>query len=454
MNINSILTIAGSGLNSTGQQLAVISQNVANANTPGYAAESVSQTSVVADGVGIGVRTGVATRNVDVHLQADANAAAADAAGQKVAADSLNAIDAASGTPGSGSDLPGLLGALKDAFSGLSADPSNATQQRKVVQQAGALAQGINGLSLTIAKARQATQDKAVEAVVTANTALRTIGILNTQIVAAASRGSSTATLEDQRDINIQQVTKLTGAKFLHQSDGTTLAALKGLVLPLDAKTGPFSLASAPLSAATGAGSAPGLLLNGQDVTADINRGQLGALLALRDQTLPSLQSSLDGFASSLASGFNAQGVQLFTDPSGAIPAGAGAGLTIQVSAAAQSNPAIVRDGGSPSGLAGDPTLINSVLGGVLRGGAGTVTDQALTVTSTIASLAADASAKLTTQQGVSTALSTRLASSEGVSVDSELASLVQLQNSYAANAKVLASTDTIWSELLAAVRL
>lgn len=454
MNINNIITIAGTGLSSASQQLAIISQNVANANTPGYAAETISQTSVVADGVGIGVRTGVATRNVDIHLQADANAAAAGTAGQQVTADALNSIDAASGTPGSGNDLSSLLGALTDAFSSLSSDPSNVTQQHKVVQQAGVLSQGINSLSQTVANARQKAQDQAFDAVTTANATLRTIGRLTIQIIAAASRGSSTASLEDRRDASLQQVTALTGVKFLHQPDGSVLAALKGLVLPLDAKTGPFSLTAALLSATSGAGSASGLLLKGQDVTSQVTGGQLGALLILRDQTLPSVQTSLDSFAQSLASGFNAHGVQLFTDPAGAIPTGAGAGLTIQVAAAAKANPAVVRDGASSSGLAGDPTLIDNVLNGVLRGGAGTVTDQALTVTSTIASLASNASTELATQQGVSTALSTRLASADGVSIDSELASLVQLQSSYAANAKVLASTNTLWSELLAAVVL
>ncbi len=452
MNINNVLTIAGSGLNSIGQQLSVVSQNVANANTAGYVSETLTQTAVVADGVGIGVKIGVATRHVDLHLQVDANAAAADAAGQGITAGSLGAIDAALGTPGSGTDLPGLLGALTDGFSALSGDPSNVTQQQKVVQAADALARGINALSETVASSRQKAQDQAVDTVASVNTALSTIGKLNSQIIAATARGSSTATLEDDRDRNIETVSAATGAKFLRQPDGSVLAALKGLVLPLNAKAGPLSLASAPLSSSGLPGSAPALFLNGQDVTPEVTSGQLGALLTLRDHTLPGIQSGLDGFAHSLASGFSNQGVVLFTDPSGAIPAGAGAGLTIQVAAAARANPALVRDGATPSGLAGDTTLIYSVLKGVLRSGPGSVTDQALTVTSNISSLASNATAELKTQQGVSTALSTRLASANGVSIDSELASLVQLQSSYAANAKVLASTDTIWRDLFAAV--
>jgi len=39
------------------------------------------------------------------------------------------------------------------------------------------------------------------------------------------------------------------------------------------------------------------------------------------------------------------------------------------------------------------------------------------------------------------------------VSVDSELSSLVQLQSAYAANAKVVAATETLWTTLLDSVK-
>ena len=69
------------------------------------------------------------------------------------------------------------------------------------------------------------------------------------------------------------------------------------------------------------------------------------------------------------------------------------------------------------------------------------------------ASLAGEARSRLKTDQGVDTALTAKLASSVGVSVDSELADLVRFQNAYAANAKVLSATQSIWTDLLNAVR-
>ncbi|MEB5004804.1 hypothetical protein RXP00_29880, partial [Pseudomonas aeruginosa] len=144
------------------------------------------------------------------------------------------------------------------------------------------------------------------------------------RIMQAAARGSSTADLEDQRDRGLQAVAELTGARFLRQADGSVLAVAGGLVLPTDAETGPFSLAPATLAPDTPPGSEPRLLLSGQDVTGRLTRGRLSAHLELRDQVLPGLQTGLDGFAQALAARFDNQGITLFTDPAGAVPATAG----------------------------------------------------------------------------------------------------------------------------------
>ena len=69
MSLGSILGIASSGLASVNQQLAVVSQNVANAGTPGYARETAADTDLTAGGQGFGVVTGPATVAVDTALQ-------------------------------------------------------------------------------------------------------------------------------------------------------------------------------------------------------------------------------------------------------------------------------------------------------------------------------------------------------------------------------------------------
>ena len=55
MSLNSILNIANSGLQTAQTQLRVVSDNVANVNTPGYVRKVAEQTSLTTQGIGAGV---------------------------------------------------------------------------------------------------------------------------------------------------------------------------------------------------------------------------------------------------------------------------------------------------------------------------------------------------------------------------------------------------------------
>ena len=432
--------------------LARWSQNVTNANTPGYTRETLAVQSVTAGGVGMGVRAGVATRSLDTALQADLFASGANVADSQTRQTALSAIDAASGTPGSGTDLASLVGALRDSFSSLESDPANQTQQQAVVNQAGALARGLNTLGQAVVTARQGAQDGLVNDVAQANAALQTVGQLSDQVIAARARGESTADLEDKRDAAEQTVTGLTGARFLPQSDGDVLAVSGGTVLPLRATTGPLAIDSATLGPDTPASAVPQLTVSGSPAT--LAGGQMAAELDLRDNVLPGVQAQLDGFAQSLAGQFDSAGLTLFTDGSGTVPPAGTAGFaqTIQVAPAVLATPSMVRDGAAAPTTAGNATLIDSLLSGVLASGAGTLADQASTLVADQASRAASATQQLTTEQTVQSSLQTKLQASGGVSVDSELTTMVSLQNSYGANAKVITAIQAMFNQLMSTI--
>ena len=177
------MSIATGGLANINSQMALVSQNVANASTPGYAAEIGTQQSLTADGEGLGVRTGPAIRDVDAALQAEVFSQNATVAGLQTRQSALQAIDAVQGTPGQGADIASLIGNLQDQFSTLLNDPSNQAQQSQVVSAATTLAQGINTLSDAYTSQRQTAQDNIVAEVSTLNSTLGTIGGLSDKIV-------------------------------------------------------------------------------------------------------------------------------------------------------------------------------------------------------------------------------------------------------------------------------
>ena len=88
----------------------------------------------------------------------------------------------------------------------------------------------------------------------------------------------------------------------------------------------------------------------------------------------------------------------------------------------------------------------------VLGSAPGSLVATASALVSQNAGLAADAAGKLATGQAVQASLDKKLSDGTGVSLDTETADLVRLQNAYAANAKVITATQAMWTQLLDAV--
>jgi flagellar hook-associated protein 1 FlgK len=500
MGLNSALSIAAGGLANINAQFALISQNVANAATPNYAVEVSNQQALTADGIGLGVRTGPATVQIDQALQTSVLQQNATVTGLQTTQTSLQAIDSVLGTPGSGSDIGSLLGNLQNSFSTLLTDPSNQTQQSAVVSSATTLAQGINALSNTYATQRQGAQNDLESAVTTLNTTLATIDQLSNEIIALKPTNQSTADLENQRNAAVQTLSQLLPVKTVEQPNGDlSLFTSTGLTLPTRDGATPFSMASSstPAGAYYPGGGIAGIMLDGTDVTSQMTGGQMGADITLRDTTLP----ELDEFAQGLSSRFAGQGLTLFTDPTGNVPAGGGTPAqsgyvgyagTIQVNAAVATDPSLVRDGTNaiagtgftpnPSGgPAGFTSLISNVVNytfgtqsqsGVAQptmntsglGASGNLTapfnaagdslsDFATSLVSAQAQQSSATTSSVTTETALQTSLNAKMSSVSGVNMDTEVSQMLTLQNAYGANARVIAGVQAMFTQLLQAVQ-
>lgn len=508
MSLDGSLSIATSGLANINRKLAVVSQNVANAATPDYVREVATQTSVAAAGQGMGVRTGTVQRAIDQSLQAALFSQNGTVAGLQTRQAALGAIDAVQGTPGQGNDLASLLGQVQDAFSTLASDPANATQQQAVVTAAGSLAGQINALATAYTDGRNTAQSAIVAGVDSLNAGLAQIGALSDRIVQLRALGQSSADVENQRDAAVDSLGRLLDLRSLVQPNGDLLLMTpSGLSLPTHAATPPFATSPASLGpgAFQPAGGVPPITLGGADVTASLRGGTLGANIELRDATLPTAQAGLDEFAQTLSERFNRQGLALFTTPAGSVPVRGGVpaqaayigyAASITVNPAVAASPSLVRDGtgavvGSPSGAspftpnppggpAGFTTLIQRVLSFALGGEAqpgvaqapptttglgpsGTLSlgfappaTLAGLATAVVAAQAQDSAATtgaLADETAVQTALQSRLTAASGVNMDTEMSSMIQLQSSYAATAKLVAAVQSMWSQTLQMVQ-
>lgn len=501
MSLSGALSIAESGLSNINAEFQLISQNVANASTPGYSVENGTQTSLVAGDTGLGVKTGPAMLQINQALETASIQQNATVSGLQTTQTALQAIDPVLGTPGSGTDIGSLLGNLQDSFSTLLTDPGSQAQQTAVVAAAQTLAQGVNALSTAYTTQRQAAQNDIGTAVTTLNTTLATIGQLNTQIVSLQAEGQSTADLQNQRNEAVQTLSGLLNVNTNVESSGAMqIFTSSGLTLPTSGGT-PFTAPSGSVGAQAyyPGGGLSGITLNGQDVTSQMQGGEIGADIDLRDTILPTDQAELDEFAEGVSTRFASQGLTLFTDSSGNVPSSSGSPVqsgyvgyaaTIQVNPAVTADPSLVRDGTNavaaieftpnPStGPAGFTTLIQNVLnytfGSTTQSGSqpalnttglgpdGNLTAPFTGSDSTLAAFAtnlvsaqaqqsATTTNNLTTEQAMRTSLNSQISSVSGVNMDTEMSQMLTLQSAYAANARVLAAVQSMFTALMSAV--
>jgi len=64
----------------------------------------------------------------------------------------------------------------------------------------------------------------------------------------------------------------------------------------------------------------------------------------------------------------------------------------------------------------------------------------------------ATVTSQLSTEQGVQTTLSSQLSSADGVNMDAEMSIMIQLQNAYGANAKVISTVQSMFTDIMNAV--
>jgi flagellar hook-associated protein 1 FlgK len=465
-SLGSIINNAASGLGAAKAGIAVISNNVANAGVATYTTETQDVSTFEVDGQSYGVQTGTVSTSINAALLTSFFSLAGSVGAATVQSQVLTAINETQGTPGGGTSLADAVSALQTSFTTLQGDPSSQAQQTAVVAAANTLAGTINTTATAITAQENSVQSQIVSSVDTLNTALATVQSTTQQIMAATASGGSTASLEDQRDAALQTLSSTVGVQYSEQSNGDiSLSTQGGLSIPLDSTFSTQSAVLSPASTAPGSSTAPAIMLQTGNpdtppvnVTSQLTGGSLGALVQLRDTTLPGYTASLDQFSANLANQFSAAGLNLFTDGSGStIPAtGYAVGLSsgIEVNPTVTATPSLVVNGttgtANPSGVADFTGVIDAVLNTTFasNGTTPSLETQAGNFISQQSSDTAQAGANLTNATAYQTTVGSALSGQSGVDVDQQMGLMIQLQNTYQANAQVITTASQMFTAL------
>jgi flagellar hook-associated protein 1 FlgK len=314
VSLNGIAASALSALQTNSTALRVVSNNVANLNTQGYARRVVNETTLSNGGELGGVDIADIQRVTDQFLAAEQLAAGSSSARYDTQSSVFDQLNGILGQPGDSNSLTAQLGDVSAALGQAALSPAASANQIGVLNSMQNLASTISNLSSQIGGLRDQVDQQVGTTVTGANTLIKQIFDLNAQIRSAQLGGDTSSALLDQRDNALQSLSQLVGIRTMTQPDGR-LAVMTGDGVSLVGD----SYAQLSYSPGANNGSYGAITLqdinpsSGQPISppqnfeAHLDSGKLRGLLDMRDGTLADLGSELGNLARTTALAYNAQ---------------------------------------------------------------------------------------------------------------------------------------------------
>jgi flagellar hook-associated protein 1 FlgK len=307
MSLTLALNSAVAGLQVNQASIQVTSNNVANANTPGYTRKVASQEQVRLGGVGAGVKLSNVGRQVDTYLTKELRTALGQLGDLKVQSIYYERLETLFGAPGSNSSLSASLDRFGQAVQAIAAAPEDPTLRSQVVAQGVSLSLQISQAAASVQQLRQQADADISAAIEIVNTELGTIQKLNVEIARMKALDQGTAELEDQRDAALKRLSEqMDVSTFTRESGEMVIMNRAGRVM-LDGSAELLShnAVSNMQADLVYPGGVDGITLNGVDVTAEFRSGRIAGLIEMRDNTLPNLAAETNQLATSLRDAVN-----------------------------------------------------------------------------------------------------------------------------------------------------
>lgn len=454
--VSSIFYIGQTGLRAGQTGVRVASENISNVNTPGYHRRTPifepGRTNPYGDlRLGSGVRVVESRRVVEEALDRRVRSTIGQAAASSARSDVLNRANVFLG------DLEnaGVSVALDDFFASLdllAASPEDRVSRSNVIAAAQRLTESVNDVGRNLRVMRSEVDPELESTVDRVNQLAGEIAELNRRIGEDARISNDVL---DRRAGLVDELSTLVGTTVTPGRSGMWNVSLEGgytLVVgdqaqPLSALRGPDGFIQIEGRDAGGV----------RPLTERIRQGRVGGLLSARDDDLLATKQAYDQFITSLvnevntrhAAGFGLDGVggrNLFTPPSATDPA-----ENLAVDPAIIGNPDFIAAASDPARVPGDnraalnlAELRISPLGGgqeppdALRQVLQEFGDRAFAASSDADSKSLAADQLTTLQQQVS-----------GVSIDEELASVIQFRQLFSAAATVIQTADELTRDII-----
>jgi len=475
MSLSAAMKTAQSSFSNVGLQSAVASKNIANASNPNYARRA-AVLATASSGA-----TVVETQRAQNEALLKQNLLSiSKSSGQDTLLSGLTQMKMMLGGEDYELSPSTYLAKLRDNLQTFADKPNEVSLAETVVADATDVANSLNSTSLALQKTRSEADADIGTAVTELNRLLTEFKTYNDKVRQGTAAGTDVNDALDQRDklltdissiIGVTTVTRTNNDLALYTSDGTVLF-----------ETVPRTVSFQPTTTYTATVDGNQVLIDGVPVQAGTGgntsaRGSIPALLQLRDQTAPTFQAQLDEIARGLINMFSENGDDgLFTRNGVAV----GDDLTVPalvpgLATVIKVNPAVITSQGGNAMLLRDGinTPVNvdnnasfSDLLNAYTTAFETPTtfapEAAIDTTGTILAFSTgsvgwleQARSAATTASDDKNALLGRtqeaLQNVTSVSLDEELALLLDLEQSYKASAKLVSAVDDMITSLLQA---
>lgn len=471
--ISSALSIMTGALDADQEALNIISNNVANASTTGYTEEVPNweeNSSVTIDGVSVGqgvTETGATSvRDKVLAERLDQQQQLASASSTRLTAlDSVQALFTSASTTTTTGDIGTDITSFYDTFSTLEASPTNSSDREAVLSAAKTLAADISGAATSLESQKSSLDEEAAGVSSQVNALTKSIAQLNTQIMSTSS-DSDAGTLEDQREEDVNELSKLVGInQITTENNGLSITTTSGALLVSEGTS--VDITNGTVDGATH------FYVGTTDITSGLTTGggELGGYLTARDTDIPSALSSLDQLAYGIETSVNAlnnagtdadgtegtgtnssgttgtgtTALYIFTEPTAVTGSAASMSVTMtdsnKIAAASFSE----GTGGSTNATAlyNLSTTTSTALDGQ------TPSDYYSSFVSSLGSTVSAVSTESTAQTASVTELTTQINSLSGVNLNDEASALTTMERSYQAASKVFTLLDTIMASAL-----
>lgn len=441
--LNTSLYIGVEALSATQAAIEATSNNIANANTPGYTrevpqfsenAQTVTGGQVLGGGVSLDGLQSVRDELLNIQIQQQTSSQSS----YDTASGLLQQVQSSFAT--SGGDVGTALSSFASSLTQLSANPSSAAAREQILTSGNNLANAFNSTATGLSQVQSEANNQVTQTVAQINTLTKQIAQLNGEVAQSAQTGKDGGTIQDQRDQLVQQLSKLTGISISQSTDGETITTANGS--PLVIGSNGYSLQTSTASD----GMQHVVDANGNDITSTIQGGQLGGAIQVRDQVIPGYLMQLNTLASQFGAAFNSAqaagfdangnpGQSFFTIPA----TGAAAGIKVAIS-----DPSLVAaSSDGTSGSNGNVANLSASLSNALPSGQ----TAAAAYSQLVYNVGSDASNASTQSSAIGQSLlqlTNQQGAVSGVSIDEETTNLIRFQTAYEAAARVISTIQQL----------